>query len=106
MGLDGEGWVAAGPDSPPRPTPPDSDLARLVMFFEAAGYRRRVTTDWYSSDRQYKLTEGPLVFGRHTGAEKTCYWSVVIGEGVGYSGFFCSFYFDESGKLIAHGVWE
>jgi hypothetical protein len=34
MGLDSEGGVAAGPNSPPRPTPPDS--ARLERVLQVA----------------------------------------------------------------------
>ncbi len=35
--------------------------------------------------------------------------SIVVGidQGVGYTGFYCDFYFDRrSGEFINHGVWE
>ena len=33
-------------------------------------------------------------------------FGIRFGHGVGYSNFVAEFYFDERGKLAAHGVWE
>lgn len=111
--MDGSGGVVAGSDSPPRPIPPDTDVARLIEFFEAAGYQR-AGAEFFSRyggfsgirDGKYVLTEDAGEVRPHIGRAFTAYWSVELGSGIGYGSFYCSFYFDESGKLITHGVWE
>lgn len=96
--------------SPPL-LPAGSDLHALATLLEGAGYVREIELkpDGEVADRQYRLTAGEQAFGavwERRPYARACQWSIELSEGVGYNGFRCRFYFDESGKLLAHGVWE
>lgn len=75
-----------------------NDLDRLLEFLHAAHYEQTDHDDAYNG-----------IHGR-------TYWRgtdhrhgqivIRIGSGIGYSGFYCDFYFDEAGRLIDHGSWE
>lgn len=87
--------------------PPGTDLARLVTFLETAGYQRVPAGNSYLRDAEYRTEADPGIVRPHRGGPEFSYhWSVELGQGAGYNSFFCMFYFEESGKLIAHGVWE
>lgn len=52
------------------------------------------------------IESGGQVNGRRTGPPIKYDSAMTLNQGVGYSYFVATFYFDADGNLVAHGVWE
>lgn len=89
-----------------------SDLDRLLDFLHGAGYTAAPSRDFLENTSYGNFNEGRQYFRRDEerryghGTDKTCATTVEVDTGVGYGGFYASFYFDADGKLLDHGVWE
>jgi hypothetical protein len=97
------------PASPSPAAVPKSELDVFLDMFRRAGYKEEspngqgwVAVLSFSVERGASLND--RAGDRHffmAGLTR-----VNIGQGTGYSGFRASFYFDDAGKLVTHGVWE
>lgn len=77
-----------------------SNKQQLIASLEAMGFVHKPGANIYTlADREYVTRElRPIIDNR---AEE-----LTIGQGKGYSGFACTFYFDEGGKFVDHACYE
>lgn len=91
------------------PVPVASDLLRLIEFLNQAGYVERENVRW-STDKTYEISYNPDGAAVKTGYQPSdaiiVYWELTLGQGLGYTGFMCIFYFNDTGVLLHHGLWE
>lgn len=82
-----------------------SDLDKFLEILHNAGYKEGDSSS--TKDKIYsKHVEYNLEIKNIAGEFKEV-TSIIFGEGDGYFGFSCGFYFNsETGRLIYHGAWE
>ena len=79
------------------------DFTDTIGFLIKLGYQEsKQDADCYTvPDKEYVIDREP-----HTIRGVPYAMAIIIGSGVGYSGFSCHFYFDAEGKFLNHGCWE